>query len=73
MVLAGQLYSLAFSHTGWLVHPGAKREEEGDRNSSKEVKRGDGMNEEVGPRSGHPKFLRTCKSLGGGSKGGVWY
>ena len=38
--------------------------EEGDRNSSKEVKRGDDLNEEVGPRSGHPKFLRTCKSLG---------
>lgn len=45
--------------------------EEGDRYSSKEVKRGDGLNEEVGPRSGHPKFLRPCKSLGSQGRGVV--
>lgn len=39
--------------------------------SSKEVKRGDDLNEEVGPRSGHPKFLRTCKSWGGQERGVV--
>lgn len=70
VLLASCTVLLSIILASWCI-PEWREMEEGDRNSSKEVKRGDGLNEEVGPRSGHPKFLRPCKSLGSQGRGVV--